>query len=283
MTRLLIIILFFTLPFIHGKLLPTLWINYFFNISGNFEFTKAIYFNVFSGVIFLSFLGESLLKYFFHKTPLSILSCQERWNFIFMFLILFFSTLFSTSLFTSVIWDTEKWHTTLMFLNLLWIFIILKNSKKDFLKALIISSLYAGILVSLLAIKEFQFPTYNYGELSTRAIWSFWHPNYLAGYLLLLLPLIFYFHSKALRIIIYSLFITTITLAKSIVALLLAIVYIIMFCFRNYSQRNLHTLLLESYQLYLLSYSFTTSLKSFILFSLAFISGRQLWGLSFLI
>ena len=58
LTKLLLILLFFSLPLVHGNLLPTLGIPFSLSVSWNFEFTKVMFFNILSGLIFLSFFGE---------------------------------------------------------------------------------------------------------------------------------------------------------------------------------------------------------------------------------
>lgn len=178
LTKILLSLLFFLLPLIHGKVLETLWIPYWLNISGNFEFTKAIFFNIFSSIIFLSFAWEGF--FIQKKHPGNI--------FFILFWILVLSTCISISPFNSLIGDTEKWHTTLLFLNLLGIFYILRNCDTNFLKKMIISSLIWAWIVCIIALKEYFAPTFQYGALANRALGSFWHPNYLSGYLLLLLP-----------------------------------------------------------------------------------------------
>jgi hypothetical protein len=45
-----------------------------------------------------------------------------------------------------------------------------------------------AIFASIIAIKEYYFPTFDYGDLHNRALWTFGQPNYLAAYLLLLIP-----------------------------------------------------------------------------------------------
>ncbi len=192
MTKFFLSILFFTLPFIHGKIFSTLWVDFFIQTSGNFEFTKVIYFNIFSGIIFLSFFIENFLKNIISPQKIQIISFHKTDKIVWIiFLILFLSTLFSISPFISLIWDTEKWHSFLMFFNLFWLFFILRSLDKKSLKTLLFISLVAGVLASILAIKELFFARYNYWELSRRALGSFGHPNYLAGYLLLTLPFLF--------------------------------------------------------------------------------------------
>lgn len=217
-TKILLAALFLSIPFIHWKLLPTLWIDIFFEVSWNYEFTKALFFNILSGIIFISFVLES----FFTKTRIHI---PLFTFYALVFLIL--STVFSLSPFTSIIWDVEKAHTSLLFLNVLWLFLVLKNTPKKVLKKLILLSLISWACASLLAIKELIFPSFEYAELSSRALWSFWHPNYIAWYLLILLPLTTYLANRAFKLVFLALFITTIILTKSVVAVFLGAIYLV--------------------------------------------------------
>ncbi len=241
LTKLLLILLFFTLPLVHGNLLPTLGIHFSLSVSGNFEFTKVMFFNILSGLIFLSFFGERV-----HKLYLAPFSPWGKgwdsgitWRTFGIggfFLILFLSTLFSTSSFISLIGDTEKWHTALMYLNLLGLFFILKSLEKSFLQKLIFTSIFSGICFSILVIKEFFLPSFDYGDLANRALWSFGHPNYLAGYLLLVLPFVLCQKCSLFPLdlreriqvwVMFPLILLTLLLSKSIVALFLALWYII--------------------------------------------------------
>ena len=222
-TKVLLIILFFSLPLIHGGIFATLWFDFKLLVSGNFEFTKSIFFNIFSGLIFLSFFVEWFLQ------PLSPwrgknLDRGIAWWFI---LILIFSTLFSLSPFTSLIWDDNKWHTVLLFFNLLWIFFVLKNLDRKFLYTLLKTSLISWVFVSLIALKELFFPSFNYWHLTDRALGSFGHPNYLAGYLLFLLPCTQYLKNIFQKYWVLFILIIGIILSKSIVAIVLALGYLV--------------------------------------------------------
>ena len=230
MTKLLLILLFFSLPLVHGGVFTTLWIDFKLVVSGNFEFTKTIFFNILSSLILVSFCIDS----FFDKKN-SLFSKREKIIWGLIITLLFLSTLFSLSPLTSMIWDDNKGHTALLFFNLLWIFFVLRNLNQDFLKQLIYTSLLSGVCVSFLAIKELYSPSFNYGHLANRALGSFGHPNYLAWYLLLLLPLITLAWGTKKQMQPYLPFIRgglggvvvlAILLSKSIVAIVLAGLYI---------------------------------------------------------
>ena len=216
MTKTLLLILFFTLPLIHGRIFDTIWVDIYFNVSGNFEFSKAIYFNILSSLIILSCFSSVI----YHKRDLFI-----PWIVLPGFVILALSTLFSISPFTSLIWDLEKWHTALLFLNLLWLYTVLRNMSREFIKKLLYTVLISWVFVVMIAVKELLFATYDYWALSSRAFWSFWHPNYLAGYLLLLLPLTLHINSKLKKYTLIVVLIIWVVLTQSLVAVLLTIVY----------------------------------------------------------
>lgn len=176
--QILIALLFFLLPLVHGKLLSTLGISISFDVAWNFEFSKALFFNIASSLVFLTYV---LRKNTLEKIHIWYVEAS-------IFLILIISTIFSLSPFMSLIWDLEKGHTAMMVLNLLWLYVILKHEKRAYLEKLVYISLCSLWLICLLGIKELIYPTYNYGALWNRMMWSFGHPNYLAWYLLLMLP-----------------------------------------------------------------------------------------------
>lgn len=216
-TQLLLLVLFITLPFIHGKIFPTLNINFFYELSGNFEFSKSICFNIFTCFILSSFIIESLYK----KKQIHIPKI------LYVILgIVWLSTFFSPSTFTSLIWDTQKGHTALFSLNLIWILIVLINQKKWFFLHLTYASLITCIFVCILALKEYFLPSYDYWNLSTRAFWSFGHPNYLAAYILVLIPLIELVKNKFLKYIFLWIYLTTLIITQSLTGIFLAFWYL---------------------------------------------------------
>ena len=183
----LIITLFFSLALINSHLLDffnleVLW-EYFY-INWNYEFSKVLFFNVTSGIIIFIFFIKNIFDWSKIYTP----------KIIYLIIpLLLISNIFSFSIYTSLLWNNEKWHGTLMFLNLIWIIIVLinlfktnTNIKKTLLKTIITSS----FIVSIIWTKEFLLPLFDYWDLSNRAISTFGHPNYLALYLILSIPII---------------------------------------------------------------------------------------------
>lgn len=245
MTKPLLYILFFTLPFIHGKILPTLGIDLYISIAWNFEFTKAAFFNIFCWFIFIFFLWE---RFFFKK------EVHLPRNILLFLWVLWASSFFSLSAFTSIIGDSEKWHTTLLFFNLIWIFIILYNSDKKILSTLIQISILSATFISLLAIKELFFETYNYGELASRALGSFWHPNYLAWYLLLIIPLTQYCKNNIHKYVSLGILLLWIIFTQSVVAVCLALWYLgymLLPYVQKYAHKNIIWWILAAYWLVL--------------------------------
>ncbi len=167
------------LPIINSHIFNLVWIDFWLYVKWNYEFTKVIFFNVLSWIIiFLFFLQNFGKKIIIPKI-------------IYLFLwILIFSTIFSDFPLTSLFWETWKWHWSLMFLNLIWLFIVFINLKKKELENILKYVFFWSIFVLFFWIKEYYFPTFDYWDLSNRAIWTFWHPNYLALYLLVLIPII---------------------------------------------------------------------------------------------
>jgi len=221
----LLLLLFFTLPFIHGKILPTLWIPLYIDIAWNFEFTKATFFNISASCIFITYFIEN------KKNTLKIRISES----LFLCIILI-SSIFSLSPFISLIGDIEKWHTALLFLQLTWIYLILKSENRIFLEKCIQVSLISLVWICILWLKEYFFPTYDYGALSNRVLWSFGHPNYLAWYLILMLPFVWNITNLILKYALFLLICITLILCKSLIALFLASIYLIYYFAPNYKK-----------------------------------------------
>lgn len=179
--HILLIILFILLPLINSHLIDLFWIKWWFYVDWNYEFSKVIFFNIFSWFIISLFFINSYLKNIKINIPQILL---------YLIWVLILSNVFSAFFYTSLLWNTSKSHSTIMFLNLIWLFIILNNIDKKILKQLLLSTLFSSILVWIIWIKEYYFPTFDYWNLSNRAISTFGHPNYLALYILILIPLI---------------------------------------------------------------------------------------------
>ncbi len=180
-----LILLFFLLPLINSRLLDIFWFDFNIYVSWNYEFTKVMFFNVLSWIIISVFFVENLINSIFRKEKI------KRFNSIYIFLLLviiFISSLYSISPFVSIFWNAKKWHSLIMFVNLIWLFFVLSSCKKSFIKKLIHVTYVSLAFSCLIIIKEYFFPTYNYWELSSRAIWTFWHPNYIALFILMIIP-----------------------------------------------------------------------------------------------
>ncbi len=124
-----------------------------------------------------------------------------------------------------------------MFLNIIWLFIILINSHKKLLNTLIKTTIISSLFVALIWIKEYFLPTFNYWDLWNRALSTFWHPNYLALFILTIIPILipniinkFKLNFKNIILIIITLlFIITLFLTKSAWWILIFIFYFLFF------------------------------------------------------
>ncbi len=248
--KILTLFLFFTLPLFFSHIFDFILNKNIFLVDWNYEFSKVIFFNIFSGLIIILFF----IKNIFSKSPSHVGEGLGVRFYIFYFLILI-STYFSVSPFISFFWNTAKAHSFLMINNLFWIFIVLSNFSENFRKKILKTIIFSSIFVSIFAIKEYFFPSYNYWDLSNRALWSFWHPNYLALFILLIIPILYnsllvhrippfgynflpfgqkgvgykkYFLSFILLLTIFTLFIT-----KSALAILIFIFYNFYFFYSN--------------------------------------------------
>lgn len=191
--KILLILLVFSLAFINSHLFDLVWIKLdFLYVSWNFEFTKVIYFNILSSFIIFLFFIHSVFIDKKLKIPFFI---------IFVFIAILLSTIFSISPFTSLFGNNDKWHGLIMFINLIWLFIVIYNQKKKFINTLITSFLFSAFFVALIWIWQYYLPIFDYWDLSNRSVSTLWHPNYLVLILLLSIP---YLLNKILYKQIYS-------------------------------------------------------------------------------
>jgi len=224
----LFVILFFTLPLINSHLVDLLWIKWWFYIDWNYEFTKVMFFNIITWLILSLFFiwnifwihpssSTSIKKVKKNKIALILTS---------IILLLFISTIFSWYIWTSIIWNNTKWHSLIMFLNLIWIFIIFFNQDNKFNKKLIFTTIISSIIVWIIWIREYYFPTFDYWNLSNRALSTFWHPNYLALYILILIPFLIEKNKNKYYLAIFIILFFLLILTKSVWWILIFLIYI---------------------------------------------------------
>ncbi len=225
LSHILLGFLFFSAPLVHTKVLDTVWLPLGLSVDWNFEFTKVMFFQFLSGITLFVFCIETL-----KNKQYSPLSKNQIALIGITLLILGISTLFSLSPYHSFWWNGDKSHSFLMYVSLVWIFLMLKNSSTRDISRLISICIVALVCVCLLSLKEYFFPTFSYGELSSRAIGTFGHPNYLALYILMMLPLVFERvftrPKKSLFIFVLILSIVTLILTKSIWGIVIWTTYI---------------------------------------------------------
>ena len=250
----LILLLFFITPIIHSHFFDTIWIKFGFYIDWNFEFTKVIFFNIISSIIISLFIIKNFRNKYV-KIPIII---------IYVLFLIFLSAILSDNTSISILWNNSKWHSSLMFINIIWLLLVLMNSKKYFLRKIVKTIFYSSIIVLIIWVKEYYFPTFDYWNLSNRAISSFWHPNYLALYILLLIPFLIEKINNKYYLTIFILLSFLLILTKS------AWWIIIFICFIFYKQSNIFFLKKKYFYLTLLPiigillFFFPEKLQSFI-------------------
>ncbi len=228
MYRFPLYLLFLLLPLISTKFFDTIFIPTTLWVDGNFEFTKVMFFQLMSGVTLAWFLAESIIenkKILFPKKT-SIYTGV-------LFTILTVSTILSLSPHISLYGNGDKSHSFLMFTSLLWLMIVLYNTPSKYINTLW-KYFYAGLFaVCLLSLKEYFFPTFDYGALSSRAIGSFGHPNYLSLYLIIFFPfLLSSLHKKTYLYLYWGLLVVSLIVlvfTKSILGIILGFWYIWLF------------------------------------------------------
>jgi len=234
----IILIGIFLLPLINSIITNLLWFSFSIPVDWNYEFTKVMFFNIWSSlVISLFFINNIFSRVWKFSYPTVGL-------FIFYTIILL-STIFSESPIISFLWNNEKSHSFLMWSNLVWLYIVFssllsplggKYPKGDrgliSFTSIIKTFIFSGIFVSIIWLKEYFYPTFNYWDLWNRLFSTFWHPNYLSIFLVALMP---FFSShltspkrRGIKGIIFILFIITLFFTKSFIAIFLFIIFIIL-------------------------------------------------------
>ena len=225
--KFLILFLFLMLPLAHSQLGGMFWIDLDIVVNGNYEFTKVTVFNIFSSLICILFLWERIWKK--KSINIALPVYLAVW-------VIIISTLFSISPITSLFWWTSKWHGMIFFINLIWLFIVLSNHGHHFHKQCIKAVLMSSFLVAFLGIWQYAFPSFDYWELSNRAISTLGHPNYLAAYLLMIIPLLYKklaHRFSHLYLWFTLLMVTCLLLTKSALGITLFILYNLYFFQRN--------------------------------------------------
>lgn len=220
MSNILTYVLIFTLPLIHSSFLNYFWFNFNSLVYWNFEFTKVIFFNLLSSLIILSFFIESLIK----KERIKIYYA----NIILLIIIVsLFSIIFSISPFISFFWNQEKSHSFILILNLIWIFVVLTNKKKEILNKYLKVIIISFIITFLIWVKELLYPSLNYINKLEYAISTYWSNQFFALSVVLLLPLLYkkikwYYLYLLLILLFFIVFLT-----KSFLAISIFVAYII--------------------------------------------------------
>lgn len=252
------VIFFILLSLINSRLLSFLWIDFEIFVSWNYEFTKSMFFNIFSWIIIIYYF----IKNFYKKIIIP--------NYIFFIFWLFFISIISSDfLLTNIFWSNLKWHWLILYLNLTLIYIILINQEKQKLEKIIKYSILFSIIPLIFAIKEYFFSTFDYWNLSNRSLGSFWHPNYLAFFILMLIPYTLDKIKNKYFLFIFILLSFVLFLTKSLFAIIIFIFYII-FYFLNYKKIKkiniifILLLLVSLVTFIIYKFWFITKLNSFI-------------------
>lgn len=184
--QILFLILLFLLPLVNSRGLYFVWLEFDNPVDGNFEFSKVIFFNIYTSL--LLFFGIIYLYFNKFKILLNKNICIYLILFYFLFII---TSFFSIDPYLSVFWDTNKWHNLIMFNNLVGIFLLLNLIiDKKFISNVINILIFSWILLSIIWLKEYFSPSYDYWLLTNRGISTFGHPNYLSIYILTVIILL---------------------------------------------------------------------------------------------
>lgn len=256
MSNISLYVLFFATPLIHSSFLNYFWFDFNSLVNWSFEFTKVIFFNVFSSFTIISFLIER----FFKKENIKI---YYKNILFFIISVSITSTIFSISPFISFFWNTEKAHSLIFILNLIWIFIVLSNKKKEELNKFLKVFLLSLFVVCVIWIREYYFPSLNYEGQLNKAVSSLWNSQFLALSIILSLPIILKkYHSKYKFLWVFLMFFCLL-LSKSFIWITIFVVYLLFSFFWKNKWFLLSFLLLITWSLIIFFY-FPEKLHSFI-------------------
>lgn len=185
-------------------------------------------FNTLSPLIFFLFLWILL----FTKNNLKI-NNNILYIILFIYLLLWISSYFSLISNVSIFWWIDKWHGFIFLNNLILFFIItyyiISNYNK---KILLNSSVIITTLITIIWIKEYYLPSYNYWDLWNRLLATLWHPNYVSAIYILIFPYLisllrnFQSYKKYLISFLIILFLFWLLLTKSYIAIFLIFSYL---------------------------------------------------------
>jgi hypothetical protein len=166
--------IYIIIPLIFSNFFDFFWINFFHG----FEYTKIIIFYFLFSIFFIFFIKNNYLKY--NKNII-----------IFWFLVIIsfiLSLIFTQNLSDSIFWNFERPHWTIFYFILLLFFICLVFCLNKKIENIINSTiLFTLIPIFLYAILQYIW------YIDASSIYStFWNSNYLAGYILLVLPILFF-------------------------------------------------------------------------------------------
>ena len=183
--HLIIILVYLLVIIFHSRLF---WWD-ILTVSWNYEFTKVSLFNSIFPIIFIIYYLLFFRKIKIHKNIFLAV--------VLFYILLFFSTIFSEVLYTSLFWGNDRWHWFFFWNNLVLIFLFFYFWIQKFWKEIFekIFLLWWIILV-IFWFKELYFPSFEYWALWSRLLSTFGHPNYVAGYLVLLFPYIYFQEKK---------------------------------------------------------------------------------------
>lgn len=257
--KFIITLIIFLITLINSRFLNLFWVDLWFYVNWNYEFTKVIFTNI--SLWFLSI-------YFFLKNYNKKIIVNK---YIFILLFLFFISLVTSSFpLTNIFWSNLKWHWLILFTSLLAFYIILINIKKNISDKIIHSTILLSIFPLLIAIKEFLLPSNDYWELANRAIWTFGHPNYLALYILILIPFLLNNLKKNFSYYIIFLFaVFVLFLTKSLFWISIFIIYISYYLIKIFKINKKNVFFISTIFIIILSliiYKFwlVTKLNSFV-------------------
>jgi hypothetical protein len=222
----------------HSQLLWLFWLEEYV-VKWNYEFTKVILFNLIIPLLFVIVFWYSLfsgIKIKYNKKILIFL--------IISYIFLWLSTYFSYIPNNSIFWWVDKGHWFIFFNNLILLyFIVYRVLSINKPKHILYSAIFTTLIITLIWIKEYFIPSYNYWDLWNRLVSTLWHPNYVSALYIIIFPYLCnifknnYWYKKYIIWSIWLVFLLWLLLTKSYIAIFIIFGYFLYEILWNHNRK----------------------------------------------
>ncbi|EKE27390.1 MAG: hypothetical protein ACD_3C00214G0001 [uncultured bacterium (gcode 4)] len=242
----LIALIFLIVPVIFSHFLYIFWINYSLPTAYSYESIKVLAFLC----IVLGIWTFGLLRSWIFSFKFKI--SRRTIYLLLMFIIFLISSSLSVNQEISLFWSPQKSHWAIFYLALIYLYLVLidilpkKIYLSEFFNKVILST---WIVVSLYALIQLLwldplFSLYTTRVPLERVFSTFWNANYLAWYMLILLPLVFNLKaSNRLKFSLFLIFWIVLIATRSMFWIILLMCYSLYLIFNSRKLKGKHFLL----------------------------------------